>query len=55
MHCTVALLGEYPLPDNFELKALMVTFVLNSHSFWTESHLPESYLLKRNSDRFNIV
>ena len=54
MHCTVAFLDEYPLPDNFEVKAFMVTLVLNSHIFLTESHLPESYLLKINSARFNI-
>ena len=27
MHCTVAFLDEYPLPDSFELKAFMLTLV----------------------------
>ena len=51
MHCTVAFLDEYPLPDSFELKSFMLTLVclLNYHiSFGLKKTLPESYLLKRN-------
>ena len=39
MHCTVAFLDEYSLPN----------------SFWTENPLPGSYLLKRNSARYPLI
>ena len=46
MHCTVAFLDEYPLPDSFELKAHACTCLpppQPSHIFWT---LPESYSVR---------
>ena len=55
MHCcTVAFLDEYPLPDSCT-EAFMLTLVcLLTHSCWTETPLPESYLLKRNSASYPL-
>ena len=38
MHCTVAFLDEYPLPDSFELKSFMLTLVCLLLFFFTAGY-----------------
>ena len=39
MHCTVAFLDEYPLPDSFELKAFMLALVCLKTNLLTTAQL----------------
>ena len=46
MHCTVSFLDEYPLPDNFELKAFMLTLVCLFNPFQSELREQEMYIFE---------